>query len=215
MSGKKPFINVTETAHNFTMEDCEFHGDKPLIKTAASDTHLKGIKHFADVSSKIKRHPRMSIFTILAALAAVATIYQVVFQTPDYVEKINNYAPQSMKDSNGGVQVQGNGNVIVTTPNREPITQYNILSASEKLNDGLFHTKIEVLVSFDKRGGLHISQKIYCEEYKDRERRIFQFEGGAYSGLVFNLDCKSSESIQGGNNEYFKYTNDLSSNSVI
>lgn len=137
--------------------------------------------------------------SMVVLVVGVATIY---FQHPT-----TSYAPQIMENSSGAVQVQGNGNTIVATPNREPITQYNILSTSEKIDDGLFHTKIEVLISFDKKGGLNISPKIYCEEFKDRERRTFQFEGGVYSGLVFNLDCKSSEPIQEGNNEYFKYIN--------
>lgn len=141
------------------------------------------------------------IMGLLSLFGVGLTIY---FQRPSA-----SYAPQTMENSSGGVQIQGNGNTIVATPNHEPITEYNVLSVSEKLNDGLFHTKIEVRVAFDKQGGLHISPKIYCDEYKNRERRNFSFEGGVYSGLVFNLDCKSKEPIQGGNDEYFKYINNI------
>ncbi len=141
-----------------------------------------------------------ALITGLLGLFGVGLI--IYFQHPT-----TSYAPQTMENSSGGVQVQGNGNTIVATPNHEPITRYKILSVSEKLDDGLFHTKIEVGVFFDKKGGLHISPKIYCDEYKDRERRLFQSEGDVYSGLVFNVDCKSSEPIQEGNNEYFKYIN--------
>ena len=35
-----PFINVKKTGHNFTMEDCELYGDRPTVKTAATNTRL-------------------------------------------------------------------------------------------------------------------------------------------------------------------------------
>lgn len=137
---------------------------------------------------------------IIFVLGLIANYY---FQPPTI-----SYAPQNAETKVGDViQVQGNGNTIVLTLNHKPITQYNILSPSKESGDNLFHTRLEVLVSFDKQGGLHISPKIYCEEFKDRERRVFQFEGNAYSGLVFNLDCKSSELMEEGNSEYFEYIN--------
>ena len=58
MDDKKPFITVTEKGRKFTMEDCEFHGDRPTIKTAATNTRLVRIKHFGQ---KVKEHPVISI----------------------------------------------------------------------------------------------------------------------------------------------------------
>ncbi len=144
--------------------------------------------------------------TIQAAIISLLGVGLIVYFQQS--TKTTNYAPQTATTTSGSIiQLQGNGNKIETIPDHEPITQYNILTKSERLSDGLFHTKIEVLVAFDKKGGLHISPKLYCDEYKDRERRPFHFEGVYYSGLVFNVECTSPESIQEGNSEYFEYIN--------
>ena len=71
MEDKKPFINVTETGHNFTMEDCEFVGDRPTIKTAATNTRLVRVKHFGQ---KIKEHPIMTLIIIGIVAAVIAGI---------------------------------------------------------------------------------------------------------------------------------------------
>jgi|SRR3989344_3600764 len=196
MNKERVAVKITKDAQKTTFVDSEVHDG---VEDSGENTLFLRTRVFGFY----KQHKtKFSISGAIFLIAAIATIYQVFFQHPT-----TSYAPQTMENSSGGLQVQGDGNIIVATPNREPITQYKILSTTEKLEDG-FHTKIEILISFDKKGRLHISPKIYCEEYKDRERRVFQFEGGAYSGLVFNLNCRSSELIQEGNDEYFKYIND-------
>jgi preprotein translocase subunit SecG len=169
-----------------------------------SEEHINMLANESNFKKRSEKLNWQKISVIVAVILFVlGLVVNYLIQQPT-----TNYAPQTAEVQSGNViQVQGNGNTIVPTLNHEPITQYKILSTSEKRDGNLLHTKLEVLVSFDKQGGLQISPKIYCEEYKDRERRVFQFEGGAYSGLVFNLDCKSSEPMQEESGEYFKYIN--------
>lgn len=63
-----PFINIKETADNCTIEDCEFHGDRPTVKTSATNTRLIRVKHFGQ---KIKEH--QVIIFIIGIIAAVIT----------------------------------------------------------------------------------------------------------------------------------------------
>lgn len=78
MEDKKPFINVTETGHNFTMEDCEFHGDRPMIKTAATNTRVIRSKHFGQ---KVKEHPIMTLIIVgvVATVIAGAVLLQIEY----------------------------------------------------------------------------------------------------------------------------------------
>lgn len=76
---KKPFIRVTKTGHDFTMKDCEFRGDRPTIKTSATNTRLIRVKHFGQ---KIKDN---SIF-ILIVVGVITGIIVLVFEYGFFVK---------------------------------------------------------------------------------------------------------------------------------
>lgn len=113
----------------------------------------------------------------------------VATTTPSFV--------QTMENSPGGVQMQGNGNTLITNPDPEPITEYSIL-ASKLGDDGLYYSQVEVRTAYTKTGYLEINGKLDCEKIGDWESATFYREGIDVHlgvGYILQLNCVSKEQI--------------------
>lgn len=74
MEDKKPFIDIT--GDNCTVEDCDFIGNRPTVKTSGKNTRLIRLKHF---NQEIKAHPWRTSFSVGLTLLAIGLIIEYGF----------------------------------------------------------------------------------------------------------------------------------------
>lgn len=67
---------VTETAKNCTIEDCDFIGDRPTVRTSAENTKLIRVRHFA---KEVKEHPARAILFTGIIISVISLIIEYVF----------------------------------------------------------------------------------------------------------------------------------------
>jgi len=141
------------------------------------------------------------IMVMISAVAIIVTIF-IGFKTlffgsdPSAVTVAPNLV-QTMENSPDGVQIQGNGNTIITNPDPEPVTEYSILTSTLK-DDGFYYSQVEVRTAYTKTGYLEINGKLDCKKIGDWESTPVYREGIDVHlgvGYILQLNCVSKEPI--------------------
>lgn len=73
MGDKKPFIDIS--GDNCVVEDCEFRGNRPTVKTSGKNTKLIRLKH---IGQEIKDHPIRTLIlagTVSAIIAGTIILF--------------------------------------------------------------------------------------------------------------------------------------------